>query len=179
MENATKPSKSYLQFGLFYGLIMVLTFVIIYILGINPIENKSLGLVQSLLNNLILPLFFIYLACQNFKNNNNGFASFVECLKVGVSIGFIAGLIFAGFNLIFNFIFPEYANEMMKAQRELMIIQNPNMTSEQIEIGISVAKKIMNPVILFPVTLIMFSFFGLIYSLIIGLIVKNDNPQGY
>jgi hypothetical protein len=178
MENTAKPSKSYLQFGLLYGLIMVLTFVIIYILGINPIENKTLGLTQSLLNNLVLPLLFIYLACQNFKKSNNGFASFVECLKVGVSIGFIAGLIFAGFNLIFNFIFPEYAAEMLKAQRELMITQNPQMTSEQIDMGISVAKKIMNPIILFPVTLIMFSFFGLIYSLIIGLIVKKDNPQG-
>jgi len=179
MENADKPSKSYLQFGVIYGIIMVLLFVIVYASGINPVENRAVGLTQSVLSNLILPLLFIYLGCVSFKKGNNGFASFVECLKVGVSIAFVAGLIFAVFNLIFNFIFPEYGNELLKSQREIMLAQNPNLTSEQVDMGLSIAKKITSPVFAFPIILVTFSFFGLIYSLIIGLIVKKDNPQGF
>ncbi len=179
MENTSKPSKSYLQFGLIYGLIMILLFVIIYALGINPTENKAAGITQSVLSNLILPLLFIYLGCESFKKSNNGFASFVECLKVGVSIAFVAGLLFAIFNLVFNLIFPEYAVEMLKSQRDVMLTQNPNMTSEQVDMALSVAKKFMSPYILFPITVAMFSFLGLIYSLIIGLIVKKENPQGF
>ena len=179
MENIEKPSKSYLQFGLFYGVIMVLLFVIIYALGINPIENKTIGLTQSVLSNLILPILFIYLGCLSFKKNNNGFASFAECLKVGVSIAFVAGIIYAVFNLIFNFIFPEYADEMIRIQRQIMIKENPNLTSDQVDMGLSIAKKLTTPIFAFPVVLIMFTFFGFIYSLIIGLIVKKDNPQGF
>jgi hypothetical protein len=39
------------------------------------------------------------------------------------------------------------------------------------------ARKFMNPLIVFPVTLVMFSFIGLFYSLIVGAIVKNEKPQ--
>ena len=179
MENTDKPSKSYLQFGAVYGVIMILLFVIVYALGINPAENRAIGLSQSVLSNLILPLLFIYLGCESFKKGNNGFASFVECLKVGVSITFVAGLIFAVFNLIFNLIFPEYADEMLKSQRQIMLTQNPNMTSDQVEMALSITKKAMSPVFAFPIILVTFSFFGLIYSLIIGLIVKKENPQGF
>jgi hypothetical protein len=179
MEITSKPSKSYLQYGVIYGIIMVLLFVVVYVSGINPVENRTVALPQSLLNNLILPVLFIYLGCISFKKNNNGFASFVECLKVGVSIAFVAGFIFAVFNLIFNFIFPEYANEMLTAQKQIMLTQNPNLTSEQVDMGLSIAKKITSPVFAFPIILVTFSFFGLIYSLIVGLIVKKENSQGF
>jgi hypothetical protein len=43
--------------------------------------------------------------------------------------------------------------------------------------GLTMMKKFMNPLIVFPVTLAMYSFIGLIYSLIVGAIVKNENPQ--
>ena len=179
MENTAKSSKSYLQFGLIFGLILILLFVIVYALGMDPVENKAIGLTQSILSNLILPILFIYLGCISFKKSNNGYASFVECLKVGVSIAFVAGLIFAIFNLIFNFIFPEYAMELIRVQRQIMLTQNPNMTSEQIDMALAIAKKLSSPIFAFPTILIMFSFLGFIYSLIVGLLVKKDNPQGF
>jgi hypothetical protein len=60
-----------------------------------------------------------------------------------------------------------------------MLKQNPSMTSDQLETGLSMMKKFMNPLIVFPVTIAMYSFFGLIYSLIIGAIVKNAKPQSF
>jgi hypothetical protein len=39
-------------------------------------------------------------------------------------------------------------------------------------------KKFMNPLIV-PVTIAMYSFIGLLYSLIVGAIVKNANPQSF
>jgi hypothetical protein len=60
-----------------------------------------------------------------------------------------------------------------------MLAKNPDMTSEQMEMGLSMVKKFMNPLIVLPVTLAMYSFFGLIYSLIIGAIVKNDKKQSF
>ena len=51
------------------------------------------------------------------------------------------------------------------------------MTEDQIETAISITKKFSSPLFSVPTTLLMFSFLGLIYSLIIGLIVKKDHNQ--
>ena len=178
MEEKISPAKSGLLYGVLFGVIMVLEFVIMYAIGMKTLVGTSAGVVVNIANYLILPLIFIYLGCYNYKKNiNNGFITFGECLKTGVSIAFIAALVYAIFTVIFNLLFPEFIEEMLSISKSEMIKQTPNMTSEQLEMGLSMIKKFMNPFIVFPVTLAMYSFFGLIYSLIVGAILKNENPQ--
>jgi hypothetical protein len=178
MERSVSPGKSGLIFGVLFGVIMILEFVIMYIIGMRSLVGTSAGVIVNIANYLVLPLVFIYLGCINYKKNlNNGFISFGEALKVGVSITFIAALIYGLFNIAFNFIYPDFINEMISITQDDMIKQNPNITSKEMEMGIEMMKKFMNPLIVLPVTLAMYSFFGLIYSLIVGAIVKNENPQ--
>jgi hypothetical protein len=66
---------------------------------------------------------------------------------------------------------------MIAISKEAMIKENPNMTSKQLEMGISMIKKFSNPLIVIPFTLVVYSFLGLIYSLVIGAFVKNNSPQ--
>jgi len=73
--------------------------------------------------------------------------------------------------------FPEFINEMISISKDEMLKQTPNISSKDMEVGIAMMKKFMNPLIVLPVTLAMYSFFGLIYSMIVGAIVKNENPQ--
>lgn len=68
---------------------------------------------------------------------------------------------------------------MASITKEGMLKQNPNITSKEMEIGLAMMKKFMNPLIVFPVTIAMYSFIGLLYSLIVGAIVKNANPQSF
>lgn len=178
MERSVSPGKSGLVYGVLFGVIMILEFVIMYIIGMRSLVGTSAGVIVNIANYLVLPLLFIYLGCINYKKNlNNGFISFGEALKVGVSITFIAALIYGLFNIAFNFIYPDFINEMISITQDDMIKQNPNITSKEMEMGIEMMKKFMNPLIVLPVTLAMYSFFGLIYSLIVGAIVKNENPQ--
>lgn len=178
MERSVSPGKSGLVYGVLFGVIMVLEFVIMYIIGMRSLVGTSAGVIVNIANYLVLPLIFIYLGCINYKKNlNNGFISYGEALKVGVSITFIAALIYGLFNIAFNFIYPDFINEMISITQDDMIKQNPNITSKEMEMGIEMMKKFMNPLIVLPVTLAMYSFFGLIYSLIVGAIVKNENPQ--
>ncbi|WP_264566884.1 DUF4199 domain-containing protein [Flavobacterium sp. N3904] len=180
MENNVSPAKSGVLYGVLFGIIMVLEFVIMYLVGMKSLINTSVGTIVNIANYMILPLLFIYIGCTNYKKNiNNGFISLTESLKTGISITFIAALIYALFNVIFNFIFPEFIDEMIAITKEGMLAKNPNMTSEQVEMGLSMVKKFMNPLIVLPVTLAMYSFFGLIYSLIVGVIVKNEKPQSF
>jgi hypothetical protein len=178
MEKSVSPGKSGQIYGVLFGVIMVLEFVIMYTIGMRSLVGTSAGVIVNIANYLILPLIFIYLGCINYKKNlNNGFISFGESLKVGVSITFIAGLVYGLFNIGFNFIYPDFINEMASITKEGILKQNPNITSKEMEMGLTMMKKFMNPLIVFPVTLAMYSFIGLIYSLIVGAIVKNENPQ--
>lgn len=178
MENNVSPAKSGVLYGVLFGVIMVLEFVIMYLVGMKSLINTSVGTIVNISNYMLLPILFIYIGCTNYKKNiNNGFISLSESLKTGISITFIAALIYAVFNIIFNLIFPEFIDEMIAITKEGMLAKNPNMTSEQIEMGLSMVKKFMNPFIVLPVTLAMYSFFGLIYSLIVGAVLKNGKTQ--
>ena len=179
MENKVSPAKSGLQLGVLFGSIMVLEFVIMYVVGMQKLVGTSYGLVVNFLNYLVLPLVFIFLGCNNYKKNNNGFVSFSECLKIGVSILVIAALIYAVFNLIFNLIFPEFTDQMLAITKMEMLKKKPDTTKQEMEMVLSMTKKFLSPYIVFPVTIAMYAFFGLIYSLIIGAIVKKDTNQSF
>lgn len=179
MEQNISPAKSGLSLGILFGIIMVLEFLIMYIIGLESLVNGPVGLIVNFLNFLILPFVFITISCNNFKKANSGFISFSQCLKAGVTAMFLAGLVYAIFNLIFSFIFPEFVDEMIQIVRTQTIEKNPQMTPEQLEMTLSMQRKFMNPVISAPVTVAMYSFFGLIYSLIVGAIVKKEKPQSF
>ena len=180
MERKISPANSGLLFGVLFGVIMVLEFVVMYAIGMKSLVGTSVGVIVNIANYLVLPLIFIYLGCNNYKKNiNNGFITFGECLKTGISISFVAALIYAIFTVVFNLLFPEFIDEMLSLSKSEMLKQTPSISSEQLEMGLSMIKKFMNPLIVFPFTLAMYSFFGLIYSLIIGAILKNEKPQSF
>lgn len=180
MEKTISPTKSSIQYGVLFGFLMILEFVISYALNIDPSTNKVYGIVMNVLNFLLFPIVFILLGANNFKNKlNSGLISFGETLKIGVVICVIAALLYAVFTAIFNTIFPEFVEEILRKTKNALTEQNPNMTSEQVEMAISWTKKFMNPIISIPFTIIMYAFIGLIYSLIIGAIIKKDSTQSY
>jgi len=178
MEVKSTPSKSAIQYGFIFGIVMILQFVILYVIDIDPITNPTVGVIVNVLNYLLLPVGLIFIGCTNFKKNiNDGFISFGQCLKIGVTICMVAGLLYALFSVVFNLIFPEFMEEVLRKTQQVLLKQNPNMTTEQVEMAISMTKKFMQPVLSVPVTIAMFAFIGLIYSLLIGAFVKNDQPQ--
>ena len=180
MENTVSPAKSGLQFGILFGIIMILEFVVSYVLDIDPMQNKSIGITMNIFNYLIFPILFIYLGCNNYKNKlNSGFITFGECLKIGVTICVLAGLLFGLFSGAFGLIFPDFMDDVIRKSQTAMLTENPTMSDEQVEMGLSMIKKFMNPAIAIPFTIAMFAFLGLIYSLIIGAIMKKENPQSF
>lgn len=180
MSEIATPSttKSAIQLGTFFGLLMILEFVIAYVLDIDPISSPTVGIVMNTLNYLIFPITFITMACNAYKKSNSGFISFGTCLKIGVTLCVIAGLVYAIFAAVFMMIFPEFVTELLRKTRDVYS-QQPGMTAEGLEMALSWTKKMMSPAISIPITIAMFAFFGLIYSLIIGAIVKKDKPNSF
>jgi len=180
MDKTISPAKSALQFGVLFGVLMILELVISFVTNINPASNRAYGIVINLLNFLIMPVGLILLGCNNFKNKiNSGFISLSEALKVGVTVCVIAALVYGIFSAVFNMIFPEFVEEILRNAKTAMLQQNPEMPKEQMEMALSFTKKFMNPVIAIPATVIMYAFIGLIYSLIIGAIIKKEAQQSF
>lgn len=179
MEKTISPAKSALQYGVIFGVIMMLELVISFSFNITP-ENKAYGVTINTLNFFILPIAFIFIGCNNYKNKlNSGFISFSESLKIGVTICVIAALCYAIFSIIFNMIFPEFAEEILNHVKEEIIRQGEGKPKEQTQMALSMTETMMKPYIVLPLTIAMYAFFGLIYSLIIGAIVKKDRPTSF
>jgi len=180
MEQKTTTAKHAMQYGLLIGVISIFEFVIGYVLNIDPQTNKTFGLVMNLSNMIILPFVFIYIACNNYKNKiNEGFISFGQCLKIGVTIGLIASLVYGVFYLVFTIIFPEFVPELIEKIMSITIKEKPSITEAELEATQSIMDKVMNPYITIPLSIVMNCFIFLIHSLIVGAIVRKDANQSF
>lgn len=179
MEQKTSLAKSAIPYGIAFGAIMLLEFVISYTMGLNAQENAGVGILMSLLNYLILPFIFIMMACNHFKNKlNGGYITFGQSIKAGVVVCVIAALVFSVVTAIIYIVVPSIKEDILEQQR-VAIAQSPGMTSEALEMSMGMAETMMQPYIAIPVTILMYAFIGLIISLIVGAIVKKDNPASY
>ena len=174
MEKTISPSKSAIQYGVIFGIIMIMELVISFSFSITP-ENKAYGISINILNFLIIPTTLIIIGCNNYKDKlNSGFISFSECLKIGMTICVIAALIYVIFSIVFNMIFPEFAENILNHIKEGIIKQGEGKPKEQTQMALSMTETMMKPYIVLPLTMAIYAFIGLIYSLIIGAIVKKE-----
>ncbi|HEY0046114.1 MAG TPA: DUF4199 domain-containing protein [Flavobacterium sp.] len=173
------PAKFALQFGALFGIIMILEFVILYVADIDPISMPMVGTIINVVNFLVLPVLFISLACTSYKKMNGGFISFGQCLKIGVTLCLIAGVIYSVFASIWAVVFPEYTATVLRKTRAVMVDTSPELTEDQIDMALSMTEKFMNPALMIPVTILTYCVIGLLFSLIIGAIVKKDPATSF
>ena len=163
------PGKFAMNYGLILGLVMIIIGVVTYVTGL------ALKLVQwpQWLYYVIFPITVIY-AISQYKKNNGNLLSLGEAIKIGVIIGVISGLVYAIYILIFNYIIdPEFMDLIMEATRDKML-ENPNMTEEIVDQSLAMMEKFMNPLVGSSVWIALSAFFGLLYSLIGGLVMKKE-----
>ncbi len=163
------PGKFALNYGLVLGLVMIAIAVVMYVTGM-ALELKQW---PQYLYYIIFPVTVIY-AISQYKKSNGNLLRLGEAIKIGVLIGVISGLVYAVYGLIFNYIIdPEFMDLMMEATRDKML-ENPNMTEEIVDQSMAMMEKFMSPLLGTAMWIAMSAFFGLIYSLIGGLVMKKE-----
>jgi len=174
MENQKASVKKIaLSHGLILALLTIGVSVIIYVLGMH--YDQSMW--QTLANTAIMIVVIVY-GLKAYKKDNGGFLSLGEALKTGLAISLVAGIIGVIYNYIFmNFVEPDFVTNMMDISRDKMIEQNPDMTEDQMEMGIGMMEKMMSPGIMGAIGIIASLFFGFIFSLISGLVLKQNKPE--
>lgn len=164
-------AKFALNYGIILGVIFTLINVVLYVTGM-ALEGKQWP--QSLYY-LIFPVVIIY-AISQFKKKNANFLSLVEAIKIGVIAGLISAIVYIAYSLIFNYIIdPEFMEQILEVAEQQMYEKNPSMTPEMAEQGMKFIRMFTNPFIASAFWIAMSSFFGLLYGLIGGLVMKKEN----
>lgn len=173
MEHEQATAKKFvLNYGLLLGIVSVIFGVIMYVMN----AHLDPGMIYTIIGFLVL-IVIISLAIKAFKSENGGFLSLGEALKVGIGVAVIGGIIAALWSFVLmNYIEPDYMSQLMEVQREKMIEAQPEMTQAQLDATAEMTAKFSSPLMVMAFSLIGNLFFGLVISLIAGLIMKNKNP---
>ncbi len=167
-----KPAigKFAMNYGLVLGLIMILIAVINYVTGLD-LQGKQW---PQYIYYLIFPIIIFY-AISKYKKNNANLLSVGEAIKIGLIIAAISAIVYIIYGLIFNYVIdPDHMGKITEVVRDKML-ENPNATEEIVDQQMEFVKKLMDPVIGSAFWIAASLIFGLIYSLIGGLIMKKES----
>jgi Protein of unknown function (DUF4199) len=148
-----------------YGLILGLVSVILTLAMISMDMIDFSGRKSNILSNILScgsAIAVLYFAINEHKTQElGGFISLGRCVKIGLLIGLIAGIISAvGLFIYFQFIAPDFLAGVMEQIREGL--EEEGLSTDQIEQAMGFMKITMSPAV--------FSFFALIGSVILDVI---------
>ena len=122
---------------------------------------------------ILFPLIIIY-AIGQYKKQNGNLLSLSEALKVGLATAIISALVYAVYGLLFNYVIdPEFMGLVMESEMDKML-ENSNMTEEMLEQSNNMMELFSNPLVGTTFWIALSAIFGLIYSLIGGLVMKKE-----
>lgn len=168
-QQKLSPGKFAMNYGIILGLIMIFISVITYVTGL-ALEGAQW---PNWIYYAAFPIIVLY-AISQFKKQNLNILSLSQALKVGILIGVISAIVIMIYSMIFNYLIDsEFMSQMMEVARDKML-ENPNMTEEMVDQSMKFIEMFSNPAISGAFMIAMSAVFGLIYSLIGGLIMKRE-----
>lgn len=167
---APKTSTYALRYGLILGGISIVFGIMLYSLDMQYDQSWGVSLV-----NFAIMIAVIIMGLMAFRKDNNGLMSLGQALKVGIGAALISGILAVIYQMVLmNVIEPDFMANMMEIRKAEMMDKYPNLTPEQVDSQMEMMKKFSGPGLVVAFTLIASLFFGFIFSLIGGLILKRS-----
>ncbi|HEY9124022.1 MAG TPA: DUF4199 domain-containing protein [Bacteroidales bacterium] len=162
--------KATMNYGLITGLIVIVYSLLLYIIGLHL--NQYFGYLT-----IVIMAACIFIFTKQYRDKQNeGFISFGKAFQLGILIGVFAAILLSFFSYIeVTFIDPTIVEKQLDIQREKMLAKG--ISEEQVEMGIQMAKKMMTPAMLFIVSILSFTFWAAIISLITSAILKKNSSN--
>ncbi len=151
-----------IRYGLILGLISVITSFAMMSMDMMDFSGQKSNVLSNVLS-FGTAIVGLYLAINEHKTKElGGFISLGRCVKIGLLVGLISGLISAvGMFIYFQFIAPDYLLSAMEQVRDGL--EEKGLSSDQIEQSMGFIKMSMSPA--------SFAIFGLIGHIIIDVLV--------
>lgn len=163
------PGKFARNYGIILGIILIIIAVIMYVTGM------QLNGVQwpMYIYYIIFPVVIFY-AIGQYKKAQGNVLSLGDAIKTGLAVTIISALVYAAYNLLFNYVIdPGFMKEAVKAELDRML-ESGKMTEDMIEKTAKIREIFTNPFVGTTIWIALSALFGLIYSLIAGLIMKRE-----
>lgn len=169
MKGAFGPS---LLRGVYLGIALILFSLIMYLLDVD--RTSPIIYISYLV--LAVGLFWSIISFRD--KDLGGFCSYGKAFSAGFYTALIASLIAGIYTFIYaQVIDPGLAGEILLEAEEKMLLQNPDMADEQIEMALSITEMMTSPIMM-----AVWSFVGNLvvstaFSLIISIFAKRENDQ--
>ena len=169
MEDKRTQNNVAMTFGAIYGLASVVVFLLFYFMG-TDIQSKAPQYIGY-----VLLIIFMTMGIKSFRDQDlGGYISYGKSLGTGTLISLYGGIITGAFSvLFFMFIAPEMTEQIIAAAQENMAKQG--MTEEQMQMGLTYARKFTQPIWLFVFSIFGSALFGFILSLLISIFMKKED----
>jgi uncharacterized membrane protein len=168
MENVSS-TKTALKWGVILGVLFMIFGTITYVAELW--KNSWTQLITYL-----LLIVIIYLGINEYKKNNESYLTIGQGISIGTLIAAISSMISGAFNFIYTtFVDTTFTSKMQDFTREKML-EDGKITEEQVDQIMEMTQKISSPGIMFILGILIFIFFGFIFSLIIGAILSKKRP---
>lgn len=163
------PGKFARNYGIVLGVILIFIAVIMYVTGLQ-LEGVQWPMY---IYYIIFPVIIFY-AISQYKKAQGNVLTLGDAIKTGLAVTIISALVYAVYNLLFNYVIdPEFMKEVVQAELDRML-ESGKMTQEMIDQTAKVREIFTNPFVGTTIWIALSALFGLIYSLIAGLIMKRE-----
>lgn len=167
----TTPGKFGVNYGLLLGVIMILIAVVMYATDMAFKGQQWPVYVYY----VIFPVVIIYTLSQ-YKKYNANIISLNEALKTGIAVALISALVYVGYVYIFNYIIDtEYNGRLIEFSTNQ--IADSDIPIEAKETSLKMIKLFSDPLAGSAIWTALSLLFGLIYSLIGGLVMKTSSQD--
>ncbi|MFW5793054.1 MAG: DUF4199 domain-containing protein [Bacteroidota bacterium] len=174
-ENEIKKqglAKPALQYGLILAFGLILISLIFYLTG-----NATSRYAGWISYPVIIAVLIIGII--KYRNEvNDGYISYGKSLGLGTLIGLFAGIFYAVYAFLFFYaIGPEVIDEILIKAEETILMQNPNISTAELDMALKMTKIFTNPIMLPIVSIFNYTFMSFIFSLIISIFLKRKPKE--
>ena len=163
-----------MNYGAVLGLCLVAIASVMWSFGV----DKSGSMLPTILNNGLIIAGIAYTIIVFRDTENSGFISYSDSLKLGTSVAFFSSVILAFYTFIcINYIEPNTLNEILQQAEQAILESKPEISDEELDLALEMTDKFIQPHWMLILGILSGTFMGFIYSLIISIFVKKDNPN--
>ncbi len=178
MENQKMSSgKIALNYGLVFGIILIVYSLVLYLLNINFESLKYWGY-----GNYVIILIGMVLGIKAYRNKYlDGFISFGKSFSTGFLIALFAAILVAIYSFFYyKFIDPGILVHIIESAEEGILESSPDISDQQLDMAMGWTKKMTSPVMLAIGGLIITVIISLIISLIVSIFMmkKDKSVEG-
>ena len=173
MENQTYPaSKHALIYGAYVTVALIVLSLAFYVFDYYG-ETWTAYLSYAIL------LLGVVISAYHYRDNHmGGFITYGQSFMTGFLTALFAAIGVGIFSYIFMSLMPpEFTQNILDNAEEKMLESNPDLTDEQIDMAMNMTKKFMNPGMMAGMAFLAYTFFGVIFSLLASIFIKNEDKS--